>query len=191
MSNDALSEGPSLRSRVMARRRAGMSRPEISALLGVALEVVQAELDGFTREEGARLALEFSSPQVVAEARERFAFLIAATERESRRLDRTPGSSTTAKVKCIALLADLNERDAKFAYAVGLLSPITPRTTGSVPDASTIRERLRAAGVLDRLDHLTSDFDTEECLSDGERQWAGLPPRGSKEAEKEGSDGDQ
>ena len=171
MCNNAIPNGPPLRSRVMAMRGAGMSQPEIAARLGVALELVQSEVDGFTREDGARLAHELSSLQVVAEARERFAFQIAAIEREVGKLDRTPGSSTALKLKCVALLADLNERNQRFAYAVGLLNPITPKAVGSVEDATTIRAALRAAGAL----------DPDDLISDGERAWLGMPPTGSRD----------
>ena len=174
MSNDALPDDRIRRSRVMAMRGAGKSQPEISALLGVPLEVVQTELDGFTREDGVRLAHDLSSLQLVAEARERSAFLIAAIEREIGKLDRTPGSSTVVKRKCIALLADLNERNQRFAYAVGLLNAIKPNAASSVEDAITIRAKLRAAGAL----------NPDDLISDGERAWLGMPATGSRDGYK-------
>lgn len=175
---------------IVALRRAGMTMPEIAVRLRLPLEAVHASVDFFNRAIGTRLAVDFNSRQELAEALERFSFLIGTVERELWRLERTVGAPTTHKQKAVALAADLIERRLKLAYTMGLLDPITTKAVGSVEDATTIRAKLRAAGMLDQLD-LGSDLDTEEWLSDGEHQWDGLPPRGSKEAEKEGSDGDQ
>jgi len=185
MSTDTTPDDPGCCVCIRALRRAGMTMPEIAARLHLPLEAVHASADFSNRAIGARLAVDFNSRQEVAEALEQFSCLIGTVEREIWRLERTVGAPTAHKQKAIALAADLIERRLKLAYSLGLLDPVATGTTGSVPDATAIRERLRAAGALDGLDHLGNDLGTEQGLSDGEHQWNGLTPGGSKKTEKE------